>query len=449
MRKLMGRSFSRTLILALLIILTGSCGGATPTATPTAAVQPTLLPTDAPTVVPVASSWFKTYGGSHNAVGWGVLPADDGGYYMVGTTDLAFEPQVRGNVYLIRTDAAGEVLWEKVYEREGYAEGSAISWTNDGNLLISGQATFSSTTGMAIYLLKVDPAGNELWSKTFDGPLDEMGTAWPLEDGGYLLAGNLVDPNDLVADSSAAGYGGYAGRSNVYLARFGADGSALGSHTYGGENNVLVIDSLPTPDGGLLLLASIMYFPESDNDIYLLKVDANGDEVWSRTWEEGRAEGKGLVQSGDGNYVIAGSYSPPEVMDWDKTDPLFIKVDPQGNEIWRYVWGDSEEGDSAAVVTATPDGGVIAAGDAGGNLSTWSQDIVLLKLDSQGQLLWRQVVESQTHQMYGQILQHPDGGYVLVGSVGRSNGRFSIFMIKTNSRGMVDSGMLANRYLPW
>ena len=383
-----------------------------------------------------ASSWFKTYGGPRDDVGWGILAADDGGYYIVGTTGLEFEPQRRANVYLIRTDAAGEVLWEKKYERDGYTEGAAISWADDGNLLISGPAILSTTNGTDIYLLKVDPAGNELWFRTFGGPLDEMGTAWPQEDGGFLLAGNSIDPNDIVADPGAAGYGGMAGRSSVYLAQFAADGTERWSRTYGGENNVMVFDGLQTPDGGMLLLATIMYYPENDDDIYLLKVDADGNEVWSRTWEEGMAEATGLVLTNDGNYLLAGSYSPPEVMDREKRDFLFIQIDPQGNEIWKKVWGDPEAGDDAAMLAATADGGSIAVGDTGGDLSSWSQDIALLKLDAQGQQLWRQVIATQSHQMYGQVLQHPDGGYLLVGSL-VSDGQFDIFLIKTDAQGYV------------
>jgi hypothetical protein len=263
-----------------------------------------------------------------------------------------------------------------------------------------------------------------------------MGIAWPLENGGYLLAGNRVDPNDVVADPGAAGYGGLAGRSNIYVAQADAGGNELWSHTYGGENNVMVFGGLQAPDGGLLLLATIMYYPENDDDIYLLKVDASGNEVWSRTWEEGLAGAAGLVPTGDGNYLLVGSYSPPEVMDREKTDVIFIAVDAEGNDLWRNVYGDPEARDSAALLATTADGGSIAAGDTGGDLSSWNQDIALLKLDAQGQLLWRRVIPTQSHQMYGQILQGPDGGYVLVGSIARNEG-FDIFMIKTDAQGNV------------
>jgi hypothetical protein len=432
--------------IAIILLLVAGCGPAAPTPTPAApaaTAAPTPLPTATALAAPVptataaaANTWFKTYGGPQDQVGWGLLPADDGGYYIVGTTRLEFTSQMRGDAYLIRTDAAGEVLWEKTYEQGGYAEGSAIAWAPNGNLLISGPAALPTTSGMAIYLLEVDPAGNELSFKTFDGALDEMGVAWPLEDGGYLLAGNRVDPNDSVADPGAPGYGGLAGRSNVYLAGADTGGNELWSRAYGGDDNVMVFDGLQTADGGLLLLATIMYYPENDDDIYLLRVDAGGNEVWSRTWQEGLAGGAGLVATGDGNYLLVGSYSPPEVMDREKTDVIFIQVDAEGNELWRNVYGDPEAHDSAALLAATADGGSIAAGDTGGDLSSWNEDIALLKLDAQGRLLWRQVIPTQSHQMYGELLQSPDGGYALVGSIAR-NGGFDIFMIKADPQGNV------------
>ncbi len=402
-----------------------------------AAAPVETAPAAPPAPAPVAGgTWFKTYGGSLNDVAWGVLLAEDGGYYIVGTTNLQFEPQMRGDIYLLRTDAAGAVLWTRTYAKGGYTEGRSIARADDGNLLISGPASLANTVGTDIYLLRVDPEGNELDFKTFGGPLDEQGTAWPAQDGGYVLAGNLVDPHDIAADPGAAGYAGFAGRSRVYVARADANGTEIWAHTYGGEKNVLTAAGLQTPDGHLVLLATILYFPKSDDDIYLVRIDADGREIWSRTWEEGLAEGTSLVQTLDGNYLIAGSYSPPQVMDRERKDLLFIKVDPEGREIWRTLWGESSGLDDASLLAATADGGSIAAGDTGGSLAAWNQDIALVKLDAQGQLLWRQVIETNTHQMYGALLEHPDGGYVLVGSLVRG-GRFDIFVIKTDAEGRV------------
>jgi len=433
----MFRSSAKTIILITLVTLVSACGLAAtttpvpPTATP---VPPTSTPIPA-TAEPGSTSgtWFKTYGGSRDDVGWDVLLADDGGYYILGTTNLEFEPERRGDIYLIRADAAGQVLWEKTYGGEGYEEGLTIVAAGDGGLVIAGVTTSFGAGGMDAYLIKVDRDGNELWSRTYGGPLDEMAGAQQTADGGHILGGYIVDPNDVVADPGAAGYGGFAGRSNLYLVRTDADGNELWSRTFGGENNVLASAGLQTPDGGILALATITYFPASDDDLYLLKLDGDGNEVWSRTWEEGRSTAYGLIATSDGNYLIVGSYAPVEDTDHSEADFLFIKVDPQGNEIWRRVFGDPDVIDYGSVLAEAAGGGYVAAGGTGGSITSWDEDIVLVKIDGNGQLLWQRIIKTETHNMFGAIRQHSDGGYVIVGST-RGRG-FDIFLIKTDVEG--------------
>jgi hypothetical protein len=380
------------------------------------------------------STWIRTYGGEQEDDAWDVLLAEDGGYFIVGGTNLEYEPKMQGDIYLIRTDATGQVLWEKTYGGEGYQSGRTVFQTTDGGLLISGPTASSEARGTDIFLLKVDRDGNELWSKTFGGPLDEFGAVWPTEDGGYLLGGNLVDPNDLVADPSAAGYGGFAGRSNIYIARTDADGNELWSHTFGGENNVMTKASIQTPDGGFLILATIMHYPETDDDIYLLKVDADGNEVWSRTWEQDLLSGRALIQTTDGNYLLAGVYMPLDATDRSATDFLFIKVDPAGNEIWKSTLGEPDVLDYASLLIEAEDGSYIAVGNRVTSFTSWDDDVVLVKIDTSGQLLWERVIETDTHVMLGTIRRHPDRGYVIVGSIVR-DGAFDILMIKTDAEG--------------
>jgi WD40 repeat protein len=164
----------------------------------------------------------------------------------------------------------------------------------------------------------------------------------------------------------------------------------------------------------------------------LIKVDADGNEVWSRTWEEGTIGAHGLVQTADGDYLITGSYSSADEADPNE-DFLFIKIDPEGNELWTSTFGDPDMIDYGMVLAETTDGGYVAAGERVTDLYTWDADISLVKIDGDGQLLWEQIIETDAHCMFGTILQHPDGGYVVAGSI--FNGRtFDIFVLKADAQ---------------
>jgi len=433
------------LILAVLLLFP-SCGQTEPTTTPLphTPVPPTDTPIP-PTSEPAATAtiidepepddtWIKTYGGDQDAISWDVLLTDDGGYLILGVTNIEFEPEQRGDMYLIKTDAAGNVLWEKTYGGELYEEGWTMVQASDGGLVIGGYTMSFGAGGLDAYLVKVDRDGNELWSKTFGSDLDEkIFAVRQTTDGGYILVGNIVDPDDFVADADAAGYGGDAGRSNIYLVKTDGDGNEVWSRVYDSEQNVLTKSGLQTTDGGFLVLATITYFPENDDDIYLLKLDGDGNEVWTRTLEDGQSTAYNFIQTSDGNYLITASYAP--LADDSNEDFQFIKVDPEGNEIWRSIFGDPELIDYGNVLAETTDGGYVATGERTKSRYTGEVDLSLVKIDENGQLLWEQILPF-SHSMFAAILQHPDGGYVIGGSAFRDP-VFNIFMIKTDSQGNV------------
>jgi hypothetical protein len=303
--------------------------------------------------------------------------------------------------------------------------------------LISGAKTADDTDGRDIFILQLDQDRHEVWSGHFGGPLDEFGAAFPLTDGGYILGGVTVDPDDIVADPGAAGYGGEEGRSNIYLSRIEADGSVLWSRSFGGDENVLGGSAVPTPEGGYLVLATISYFPESGNDLYLLKVDQDGNEVWSKTWEDATMDGYDLIPTSDGNYLISAAYSTSDNPANPKADYLFIKIDPEGNEIWSTIFGDPEMIDFSRRVVETADGGFVGAGEWTKDLYGSGDDISLVKLDSDGEVLWQNRVPMGVHNMLTNLLQHPDGGFVIGGST-VNGGYFDLFLIKADSEGNIE-----------
>jgi hypothetical protein len=413
--------------IMLAALIAGCASAATPTP-----VRPTPPEPGPPAV---GDTWTKTYGGSRNTVVGDVLVADDGGYVIVGTTNLEFEPQPRGDVYLVWTDSAGEVIWEHTYGGEGYQGGQSATWADDGSLLIVGVVDTGDANSIDAYLLKVDAEGNELWSQAYGGPLDEYaGAIGQTPDGAYILGGNIVDPNDIIADPGAAGYGGFEGRSNLCLFKVDAGGNEIWSRVYESEQNILASGGALTPDGGFLLLATITHFPDPDDDILLTKVDGNGDEVWSRTWTEDKCNPYDLVQTTDGNYLITASYVPAGPGD-AKEDFLFIKIDPDGNEIWRSTFGHPDMIDYGVVLTPAAGGGYVAVGEQTRDHYTWEADIKLVKIDEDGKLVWERA-RTASHTMFSAILQHPDGGFVVAGGMSRDS-MFNIVLIKTDHQGQV------------
>ncbi|MGD8998031.1 MAG: hypothetical protein PVH80_07970 [Anaerolineae bacterium] len=403
-------------------------------APPAAEPSPTPPALSAPEVD--SDTWTRTYGGDRNAVVGGVLPAADGGYFIVGTTNLAFEPERQGDVYLIRTDTTGEILWERTYGGDGYDGGQAIAWAEDGNLLIAGVTTSFGVEGVDAYLLAVDADGTELWARTYGGPLDEFtGAIGPAADGGYVLAGNIVDPDDVIADAGTAGYGGFEGRSNLYLLKVDAEGDEIWSRRYESEDNVLASGSAHAADGGILVLATITHFPDPDDDILLMKLDGEGNEVWSRTWEEDACNPYDLIQTSDGDYVITASHLPLEGAEDAKEDFLFIKVDPEGNEIWRSKFGDPDAIDYGVVLAEAADGGYLAAGERTRDRYTWDTDITMVKIDENGGRLWERS-RTASHTMFSTMLLHPDGGFVIAGGA-FMDPVFNILLVKTDSEGRV------------
>lgn len=379
-------------------------------------------------------TWIETYGGNRNDIASDVLLSSDGSLFIVGHTRQPAETGRGADIYVIRKGASGALEWIRTFGGEGDDRGEAITWGDDSTLVIAGTTSPNHETGVDAYLLGIDVDGNKLWSRVFGGPLDEWASVvQPTSDGGFFLAGNIVDPNDFISNSGAAGYGGFDGRSSLFVIRTDSEGGELWSRAYDTADNALSWSGLATPDGGYLALATVTHFPDGNDDLLLLKVDGNGDQMWSRTWDEGRTSAYEIIDTPDGNYLITGFYWPNEEADRSKQDYIFIKVDPGGRQIWSHTFGDPDMRDYGAVVTKA-DGGFVAAGTWARDLMSREEDVSLIKIDQNGDVLWKQVFEAGTHNMFGGIVALPNGKYAIAGST-IVRGQFDVFLIYADSAG--------------
>ena len=238
-----------------------------------------------------ASMWDKTYGGAAADTAAGeTVQASDGGYAILG--DTSSFGAGGSDFWLIKTDADGNMQWNKTYGGIGTETSGDMCLTSDGGYAMSGYTTSFGVGGQGFWLVKTDAAGNMLWNKTYGGTGNEY--AYHVEqtlDGGYALLGQTNS------------FG--AGNNDFWLVKTDASGNMQWNQTYGGTGNDVGIHVLQTVDGGYALAGSTASFGAGSNDAWLIKTDAAGAIQWNMTYGgTGMEISYALLETSDGGYLL-------------------------------------------------------------------------------------------------------------------------------------------------
>ena len=199
----------------------------------------------------------------------------------------------------------------------------------------------------------------------------------PTADGGYLLVGSesgFYYPTSLDHARSHA---------DIILIRTDSVGNELWRQTYGGAKHELGRAMHEAADGGWYLFGSTQSEGAGSFDQFLLKVDANGDSLWSRTY--GGAEwdyGNSIDMDAQGNLYLLGTTNSAGYT--NSPDIWLRKTDPEGNSIWALTIGGSES-DYGYQVRALPEGGCLVVG-ATRSYGRGGQDIFFLRVTAQGRI---------------------------------------------------------------
>ena len=138
--------------------------------------------------------WNGTYGGPSSGRGYSARETSDGGYVIAGFTK-PFMMIGDQEVYLVKTDSGGNMLWNRTYGGPGRDSCSSVQVTGDGGYIIAGTKVPIDDENSDVYLVKTDSEGNMLWNRTYGGPgMDSCSSVQETGDGGYIMAGTTRSP---------------------------------------------------------------------------------------------------------------------------------------------------------------------------------------------------------------------------------------------------------------
>ena len=340
---------------------------------------------------PPIVQWNKTYGGAGIDRACALVQTVDGGYALAGTK--IDHPEC--DVYLVKTDACGNVEWEKTYGGQYTDDAFSMVQTDDGGYAIAGLSNSylaNPYSGADFYLVKTDRLGNFQWSNTYGEPraYQVAMSVVQTSDDGYALVG-LTD----------LGYGARV----TYMVKTDSNGEILWTRTY----PELYVGCyqwagslVQTDDGGYAIAGYISLF--SGVRDFLFKTDSTGNIQWEREYEQG-SSAESLIQTDDGGYALAGG---------KYYDAYLMKTDAFGNTTWRKNYGVTSSLVSAYSLVQTTDGGYALAGTY--SLPHELHDLYCVKTDSDGEMQWNITYGGTSEDNAISLVQTADGGYALAGN---------------------------------
>ena len=247
-----------------------------------------------------------------------------GGYLILGSTSGAGK-----DAQAVFTNVDGN------YEHELVTGGSADDVftdaveLSDGSFLVCGTTNSSGPAARNIYLVKMSSTGGKVWEKTFGTNGNDGASAiLPFGDG-YAIYGY----------TDGAG----AGDRDLCVLKVTASGDSLWMKTYGGDKYEQSGGMIATKDGNYVLCGHTTSFGDPMHDAYVVKIDADGDQLWSKTYGRENHDGAdAIIELKNGDLAMTGYSRIPDLTD---NELYFLHVSASGKKLreLRYGFPNSNE----------------------------------------------------------------------------------------------------------
>lgn len=361
-----------------------------------------------------------TFGETHRDVGKDIIVNSDGIYVFGKTWDGGYP---NNDMILSKLDFEGKREWKKYYGGHHNDLGHKMTQLNDGNFVLVGFNRSVDDFGN-VYVVKVDKNGNLIWEKDFGDNLVDHGFNVLEDESEDLLIvgtyGGFYNPTSTDYKNPDA---------DIYVIKTDPKGQEIWSKRYGGSGHDWAKSIIASPNGGYIICGSTQTETTGSFDIFLMEIDENGNEIWFKTYGEQEFEyGEQVVLGSNNKLYILGttaSYS-----DDYSTDHILIKTDLEGSVLWTNTYG-SDGSDYSSSLLPTSDSGCVFTGWTT-NGRNGKKDIVFYKISRNGKQDILSIIP-QINDSLEQILIFPnpvrDKFYVKIKSENTSDFTLELFSL--------------------
>jgi len=390
---------------------------------------------------------IQTFGGSKNDVAQSVIATLDGGFAVIGYTqsmdgDVSDKLDESFDFWVLKFNSEANLEWNKTYGGSGDDRGYDIIQTSDNGFAILGY-TDSSDGDITLnngfrdfWLAKLDTSGNLTWQKSFGFSGADQGTSLlQTSDNDFIISG--------VLDVTSSGGQGNLGRlvtehagGDYWAIKVSSSGDLIWSRFYGGsftdsptgivENNNNEFIFVGGSDSNDVDITN----NKGSYDFWVVKSEAGGNMIWEKSFGGSEIdEARGIVSTDDGSYIIVGDTRSNEQdvsLNNGAADLWMIKISDDGDLIWNRSIGGSNF-DVSRSINKTSDNGFIIAGSSRSSdgdvaRNQGQNDAWIVKIDTNGQLLWETTVGGSNIDFAYDAVQLANGNIIAVGETSSSDG---------------------------
>ncbi|GIV32701.1 MAG: hypothetical protein KatS3mg031_0236 [Chitinophagales bacterium] len=336
---------------------------------------------------------------------------------------------------------------QKAYGTELYEAGTVVKVLADGSLLIGGNASNYQTDEFDLLLMHVDATGKLGWAQLFGTPEREVINDIVLTlDSGFLILAEKYLPKNVAGEF-------------LLLLKTDRQGNLQWQKIHDdGGNETEGFSIQPTPDGNFIIAgmtrelspaADAFYSQRNPQALYMLKVNQQGEKLWSRKLSVPEASllGADMTLTRDGAFLVTGNIGRLNThTEKDKEgasgnkgatlNMLAAKVDPNAGLLWVHEYQSLVAMMGLSVIEKR-EGGFLVAGNCFTDNAN-NADLFLISLDENGKVQWAKTYGGPDNESAGNVLQTPDKGFILYADTRSFGADFTdVLLIKTDNNGNI------------